>query len=68
MTDARVLQLLPVTEGQLARIDQLIEHLLELRDILDGDPDHEPEPDEDGDADEWSAIIVYDREGNWRWA
>jgi hypothetical protein len=35
--------LVPVDDAMLERLDALIEHLLELRNILDGDPDMEPE-------------------------
>ena len=39
--EQRLDQLLPLTSGQLERLDELIETLMELRDILDGDPDRE---------------------------
>ena len=42
--------LVPVTRGQLARLDTLIELLMELRDILDGDLHLE-----DGDQDRCEA-------------
>ena len=35
--------LVPIPDDQLARLDALIEHLIELRDILEGDPEMEPE-------------------------
>ena len=41
--------LVPVDDATLARIDALIEHLMELRDLLDGDLDLEPEH-HDGEA------------------
>jgi hypothetical protein len=39
--EQRLDQLLPLTSGQLERLDHLIETLMELRDILDGDVDRE---------------------------
>lgn len=43
-------QLVPISDDQLSRLDALIERLLELRDILDGDIDLE-----DGDEDRCQA-------------
>jgi hypothetical protein len=43
------MQLLPVSGDHLARLDALIETLMELRDALDGDTDLEPEH-HDGEA------------------
>jgi hypothetical protein len=42
--------LVPLTSEQLERLDQLIEQLMELRDLLDGDIDLE-----DGDQDRCAA-------------
>jgi hypothetical protein len=41
--EPRPVALVPVHDATLARMDALIEHLMELRDILDGDPDQEHE-------------------------
>lgn len=60
------MQLLPVSDDQLKRLDALIERLMELGDLLDGDPDLEPEPDED--ADEGSYIWVTTQSGRVRMA
>jgi hypothetical protein len=40
--------LVPIDPAQLDRLDQLIEQLMELRDILDGDADLEPEHHDGG--------------------
>jgi hypothetical protein len=41
--EPRPVALVPVEDVMLQRLDALIEHLLELRDLLDGDQDLEPE-------------------------
>jgi hypothetical protein len=47
--EPRPVALVPVQDATLERLDSLIEHLLELRNLLDGDPDQELER-HDGEA------------------
>lgn len=43
------LQSVAIGPAQLRRLDDLIERLIEVRDILSGDPDLEEEPPDDDD-------------------
>lgn len=48
--------LVSVTRGQLARLDTLIERLMELRDLLEGDTDLEDDNEDRCEAEEDPAI------------